>query len=244
MYTFGEPMPVVIIDLATGEALGAGDFGGGGGGTSSLAAQANAAYQVSIEGSTDDPLSMNLNRELRVIDTQVLAELVDVNAALTDTTPTDVIGPVKVTTKVLSVDTAAYAVGDIIADTEAISAAFRMDDKGGVLTTLTLYDFSDGTACALRVVFLTASTSLGSENAAPSLSDANGLTVPFWVDIPATGWVDWGGYKAYCLTGLTIPVQPIAGTDDLAVAVVSPSTASAAPDYVASTDLGIAVGIV
>lgn len=57
-YTEAEPLPVKVMT------------GGG-----SLSATANAALQSSAEGDANDPLSMDLNRRLRVTDEQALAVL-------------------------------------------------------------------------------------------------------------------------------------------------------------------------
>lgn len=66
------------VYFTPGSGSPAGWGGGGGGGGGSLSAKANAASQTSTEAATADPLSMNLNRALRIIPTW---NGVDINTA-------------------------------------------------------------------------------------------------------------------------------------------------------------------
>jgi len=70
----------VLMDPTTGLPYSA--SGGGGG---SLSAKANASPQTSTEGATTDPLSMDLSRNLRVLDATVAAKLDALIAASSDT---------------------------------------------------------------------------------------------------------------------------------------------------------------
>jgi hypothetical protein len=74
----------VLIDPSTGLPYAASGGGGGGG---SLSAKANASVQTSTEGATTDPLSMDLSRNLRVIDSLVAGKLDTMIAGLSDTSP-------------------------------------------------------------------------------------------------------------------------------------------------------------
>lgn len=77
----------VLIDPSTGLPYAASGGGGGGG---SLSAKANASAQTSTEGATTDPLSMDLSRNLRVVDSTVAGKLDLVIAGLSDTSASSV----------------------------------------------------------------------------------------------------------------------------------------------------------
>jgi len=120
----------------------------------------------------------------------------------------------------LSTDTSAYANGDLLADTQSIDAFFKDVDGTGLIQSVALIDTDDQTLYSFSVWFLDGSGSLGTENSAPSATDAVCLTVLAKVDFATTDGLDLGGSKVYSKTGLSIPVKAIAGTDDLGVAVV------------------------
>lgn len=180
-----------------------------------------------------DSVGVGLSDEDRTLLTAVLTELESLNG---DTSSSLVHTKLKPTHKVFSIDATAVAAGDILADTETVSAAMLADDAGGFCYHLTLYDLSDqaASALALRVVFLNTATSLGSENAAPSIADGDAPDITTWIDIVEADWIDWGAFKMAKWSGRE-PVHPLSGTDDIAVAIV----AVAGQDYSAATDLGI-----
>lgn len=131
--------------------------------------------------------------------------------------------PIRVTP---TLDTSAYASGDLVADMTAITNA--ADAVGGsiVVDQITIYDKGDQTASAYTLVFGQASTSLGTLNSAPNISDANaagaaagaGLKV---VPIAAADWVDIGGIKVATLRNLGLVLHAAAASRDLYVGVVN-----------------------
>lgn len=133
-------------------------------------------------------------------------------------------GHTRLTDFTLSLDTNAYTAGDLLADTQSIAGAFRKDDGTGVLMSLTLLDEDDQAAAAMTVYILTAATSLGTENAAFAPTDANARLIIGVVSIASGDWVDLVNSRIVHKTNLNIPVQSVAGTDDLALAVVTAGT--------------------
>lgn len=132
----------------------------------------------------------------------------------------------------LSTDTAAYTSGDLIADTQQLDAFFNKTDGKGVITSLTIID-EDSQGVAMYVFFHSTSTSMGSENSAPNITDANLSTaIQGFVSIAATDWITitTGGTSAKlcCITGIGLPVKAVSGTDDLYVSVVN---GAGAPDW-------------
>lgn len=126
----------------------------------------------------------------------------------------------KVVTATMSLDTSAYANADLLADTQAIDGVFRVPDGTGIIRSLVVIDEDDQTLYTFSVYFLDGSGSLGTENSAPSATDAVCRTILARVDFATTDGVDVGGSKVYSKHGLSIPVSAISGTDDLGVALV------------------------
>lgn len=99
---------------------------------------------------------------------------------------------------VFSTDTSAYASADLVADTQEITGFFRTPDSLAEVLSVTLIDQADQAASAYNLVFMVTSTSLGTENSAPNISDANLLLgFPRQMIIPAANIVDWGGASVY-----------------------------------------------
>lgn len=127
----------------------------------------------------------------------------------------------KVVTATMSLDTSAYANADLLADTQAIDGVFRIPDGTGIIRSLVVIDEDDNTLYTFSVWLLDGSGSLGTENSAPSATDAVCRTVLARVDFATTDGIDLGGSKVYSKHGLSIPVSAIAGTDDLGLALVN-----------------------
>lgn len=120
----------------------------------------------------------------------------------------------------LSTDTSAYANADLLADTQSVDAFFNAVDGTGSIKSLTVIDTDDQTLYTFSIWFLDGTGSLGTENSAPSATDAVCQTILAKVDFATTDGLDLGGSKVYSKTGLSIPVKAIAGTDDLGIAAV------------------------
>ena len=120
----------------------------------------------------------------------------------------------------LSLDTSAYANGDLLADTQSVDAAFRLVDGSGTIRSLVVIDEDDQTLYTFSVWFLDGTGTLGTENSAPSATDAVCRTILAKVDFATTDGLDLGGSKVYSKTGLSIPVKAITGTDDLGIAAI------------------------
>lgn len=119
----------------------------------------------------------------------------------------------------LSLDTAAYASGDLLADTQAIANAFRTEGGTAILHSVMAIDEDDQASVAMDIYLLNANVSLGTENAVPSVTDANAraiLGAP--ISIASGDWKDLGGCKIAGKDNLGKLVQ--SNTSDLYVAVV------------------------
>ena len=120
----------------------------------------------------------------------------------------------------LSLDTNAYADGDVLADTQLIGACFQENGGKALLTNVTVFDLDDQ-AGAMSIVFLKANTSLGSENSAPSISDANLTNVVAVVEIAATDYVDFANSQIADIGNIGKVIEAASDADDLYVGVLS-----------------------
>jgi hypothetical protein len=130
----------------------------------------------------------------------------------------------------MSTDTSAYASGDVIADTQQLDAAFRVADGTGVLQSLVIIDQDDQKA-AFTVFLHSTSSSLGTENSAPNISDANALGILGKVEVAVADYKDLGGVSVAFPTFQAIPLMAASGTDDLYVSILN---GSGTPTYTAS----------
>lgn len=148
-------------------------------------------------------------------------------------------GKTVVKTIAMSTDTNVYASGDLVADTQQLDAAFRVSNGTGVLNTLTIID-QDAQGVALYVMFHYTSTTLGSENSAPNISDANlAAGLQGIVAVATTDYVTVSGAKVACIKNIGLPLKAASGTDDLYVSVLN---GTGTPTYTA-TGLNFALGI-
>lgn len=129
-----------------------------------------------------------------------------------------------------TLDTSAYASGDLLADTQEVASAVRVPDGTGVLTSLVLND-KDDQGMALYVVLLSANRTLGTENAAPTITDAHADDILGIIPIATTDYLDLGGAKVATLRGLTLPIKAVTGGTAIYVALVN---STGTPTYTAS----------
>jgi hypothetical protein len=131
----------------------------------------------------------------------------------------------------LSTDTSAYASGDLIADTQQMDAFFRKADGTGVINSISIID-EDAQGVALYVIFMKTSTSLGTENSAPNISDANlSAGMIGIVPVATTDYVTCSGAKIATIKNIGLPVMAVSGTDDLYIAILN---ATGTPTFTAS----------
>lgn len=111
-----------------------------------------------------------------------------------------------------TVDTVIYAAGDVLFDTTAIAGAVRVSGASAVLRSLSLIDKDDNAAAQIDLVFLSANVSLGTINAAPSITDANATKILAIVPVAAANFIDVGGAKVATVPGLDVRLTPDTGT--------------------------------
>jgi hypothetical protein len=121
----------------------------------------------------------------------------------------------------LSVHTSAFQADDVMADTQAITNAFVDIDGTGIVQAIAVFDPDDQTAYDFDINFHRTSTSLGTENSAISISDANLYAAEVEAVALTTDDVkDFANGKAYYKRNVGLPVRSVAGSMDLYISMV------------------------
>jgi hypothetical protein len=146
--------------------------------------------------------------------------------------PAPVIGIEDVLEVTLSTDTAVYASGEVLADTQEIANAFRSNGRHITITSIVVQDQSDQ-GYGFDLVFLNANNSLGTENATPSISDTNGTAIIGIVPVGQSDWIDLGAFRIATLMNISLgPIEAAAGSTSLWVGAISRGTGTYAADAI------------
>lgn len=126
----------------------------------------------------------------------------DVNATLlaSEVHVGEVGGNSKVIDVTLSLNTAQYASGDVLAEAQEVADAMRIAAGTGVLYSVQVID-QDDQGGALDLVFFSSSASLGTENSAVSISDADAAKILGVISVGASDYVDLVGSQVASLKG-------------------------------------------
>ena len=120
----------------------------------------------------------------------------------------------------LSLDTAAYVSGDVLADTQVVTNAVRVAGGCAVLQSLHVLD-EDDQGAAFDLLFLRAGTSIGTENAAPSIADAGARDILGIVSVTADNYADIGGSRIATIVNVGLFLKAAAGSRDLYLAAIT-----------------------
>lgn len=130
--------------------------------------------------------------------------------------------PTKYVTVSMSTPAGAMAAGDVIAATQIVAACTSGNDIPGLLQSAVLID-TDDVGANIKAVFFSANTSLGAEDAAPDIDDTEALTQLGVVNFAAADYEDLGASKSNTKTNIGLGVIPASGTDDIYMALYSPT---------------------
>ncbi len=130
----------------------------------------------------------------------------------------------------LSLDTSAYADGDVLADRQVLSEVVAVNGGAGMIQSVHILD-EDDQGVAMDIVFLDSDVTIGTENAAVSVSDANATKIVGIVEVATGDYVDLVGSQLAYKDDLNIPFKCTAGANDLYVAAI---TRGGTPTYTAS----------
>lgn len=129
----------------------------------------------------------------------------------------------------LSLPTAVLAADRVMADTQAITNAMRAADATGTLLSVSVID-RDDQGIPFDILFFSSNVSLGTENAAPTITDANAGNYLNRVQIAAGDYVDLGGARVADRAAIGIGLMPASGTRDVYFACIT----RGAPTYTAA----------
>lgn len=130
----------------------------------------------------------------------------------------------------LSLDTSAYADGDVLAATQEVASVTRENGGPALLESINLLD-EDDNGTALDLVFFDANVALGTENSAPNISDANARNILGIVSIATGDYVDLGGARVALKRDLGLILKAASGSRSIYVAAI---TRGGTPTYTAS----------
>lgn len=139
--------------------------------------------------------------------------------------PGQVGSPGDVVVVTLTIDTSAYADGDVLADTQVITNAMRITGGHGVLQSLQLVD-PDDQGQPMDLYFFSTMHALGTENSAPSISDADAVDIFGPVPIESSDYRDLGGCKVASVRGIGLMMEAASGSRDMYVGAISRGTGS------------------
>lgn len=137
-----------------------------------------------------------------------------------------------------TLDTSAYDSGDVLFDTTAMTAVFRINGAAMTVDSLTVLD-EDDQGIAFDLYFLDTNTSLGTFNTAPNISDANARKILGWVPVASGDYKDLGGAKVATVRNIGLKLKADSGADDLYIAAVTGGT----PTHTAS-GLKLKLGVI
>lgn len=123
----------------------------------------------------------------------------------------------------LSLDTAAYADGDVLADTQTVTNAFKIPGGRMILQSVTVLD-EDDQGQAFDLIFLDTNNSLGTENAAVSITDANARRIFGRVSIAAGDYYDLVANRIATVTNIGLVLAAATGSRSLFLGAVSRGT--------------------
>lgn len=120
----------------------------------------------------------------------------------------------------LTLDTSAYASGEVLADTQEVAGAMRLPGGTAILQSLTVVD-QDDQGVAFDVYLLGANVAMGTENGNPSISDANALSIQAMIPVAAADYRDLVGVRVAQINNIGAVVRAAAAATSLWVAVVN-----------------------
>jgi hypothetical protein len=129
----------------------------------------------------------------------------------------------------LTLDTSAYADGDLLAATQEITSFFPAAGVDRALHSILILD-EDDQGAAIDLIFLNANEDLGTENGAYAITDAEARSITGTKRIVAGDWIDWGGFRLAEFDNIGKVLRAPSASTSLYVAAVS----RGAPTYTAS----------
>lgn len=122
-----------------------------------------------------------------------------------------------------TLDTSIYASGDVLFDTVSIGNLARKNDFTGLIQMIRVNDEDDQKA-AMDLVFFHTTQTLGTINAAASISDASARDILGVVPIVAGDYIDLGGVSVATLRNVGLWFRPTTGARTVYVGAITRGT--------------------
>lgn len=124
----------------------------------------------------------------------------------------------------LSLSTNQYASGDVLAATQSLDAsAFLENGDAAVVQSIQVIDFDDQ-AQDLDIVLLRSNVSIGTENSAVSVSDANADEILAIIEVTSDDYVDCVNSQIAHIANVGLMIQALSTDDALYIAAISRGT--------------------
>lgn len=127
-------------------------------------------------------------------------------------------------TVTLTLKADAYDANDVLADTQEIANVMATEGGSARLVSMHVLDKDDNTGAAMEFFFLNASTSLGTEDEAVSISAANAANIIGHVQVPAANFKDLINSKLATVKDINLILKAAAGSTSLYFAVQTAGT--------------------
>jgi len=144
---------------------------------------------------------------------------------------------VKIVDVALTLDTNAYASGDVLADTQEIASAMPANGGVGIVESIIVLDESDQ-AQGFDLLFIEDSTSIGTENAALNIADAAARKILGLVSIAAGDYADLVNSRIATKTSVGLIVKAPSSSRSIYVAAISRGTGT-----YAATGIRLRIGL-
>lgn len=138
-----------------------------------------------------------------------------------------------------TLDTAAYASGDVLFASTVCTNLLRVNDGLGLLKSVQVID-KDDQGAAFDLYFFSSNVTTGAFNAAPTISDADLATCLGYVSIATGDYKDLGGARIATKNVLDMILKAASGTKNIYIAAVN---GSGTPTFTAS-GLVIRLGVI
>lgn len=120
----------------------------------------------------------------------------------------------------LSLDTSAYADGDVLADLQEVANFVRANGGRAIIQSITVLD-KDDQGIAMDLFVSPLAVTLGTENSGPSISDANAEGLQHICRVEAGDYLDLGGCRIATKRGLGVTVEAGAATRSMYVGAIT-----------------------
>lgn len=150
-------------------------------------------------------------------------------APAANTNPLHITRATDIISVTLTLDTSAYTAGDLLADAQAVASASLTSGSGGVLVSMMVID-EDDQGAAFDVYLTSDSSTWGTENSAPTITDAVARGIQAMIAVGTSDYKDLGGVRVASFKNIQAVYETSGGTS-LYVAVVN---GAGTPTYTAS----------